>query len=157
MFGVFLVKHFISDYLLQGSYMLGKFKPGWDFLPPLIAHCSVHAGFTLGLVLLYHKPGLEWLALMDFCIHFVMDRIKAGPRYLGRFKNFSANEYRGFMQKDGPKEAVWSPTGLEVVSLTESDLKWKLRSNTLFWWSLGFDQLVHHLTDLAIIYIMVQS
>lgn len=35
--------------------------------------------------------------------------------------------------------------------------KWKelQKSNTYFWWSLGVDQSIHHLTDILIIYLIL--
>lgn len=115
---MYQIKHFICDYPLQTPYMLGKFKPGWEFLGPLAAHCGVHAlfTFTLSSYLLWDRESTfffaGWLASVDFVIHFIMDRIKAGPKYLGRFKDM----YHKY-----------------------------------FWWSLGFDQMVHHLTHYFII------
>ena len=92
------LKHFLADYPLQTPYMLGKFKSGWDFLGPLAAHAWVHALFTLVIAGCYGlavgHPNPHWLALplaaFDFAAHFAMDRIKAGPRYLGRFKDMKA-------------------------------------------------------------------
>lgn len=49
---VFQVKHFVADYILQGKYMLGKFKlVGWEM--PLLAHSSVHMAMTFFIVLCY--------------------------------------------------------------------------------------------------------
>jgi len=79
---IFQLKHFFVDYPLQGKYMLGKFKPGWGFFFPLLLHASVHAMFTLAICL-WLAPHLWWLAIADLLIHFIMDRVKAGPRYLG--------------------------------------------------------------------------
>src|SRR5262249_37291025 len=88
---VFETKHLFADFFLQGEYMLGKFKrQGWQL--PLAAHCAVHAAFTLAICLLV-RPELFWLAGVDFSVHFVMDRIKASPDLLGRYKNLSAREY----------------------------------------------------------------
>ena len=95
--------------------MLGKFKGGWDWLLPLTAHAAVHGGLTLGIVLLF-APRLAWLALFDFGIHFTMDRIKASPNLLGRFKDMYDKK---------------------------------------FWWCLGADQMVHHLTHYTIIYVLL--
>lgn len=83
---VYQVKHFMADYIFQNVYMLQKARAGWNFVGPLSIHCGVHAAFTLGIAL-YVNPSLWWLALLDFGIHFLMDRIKAGPRYLGRYNN----------------------------------------------------------------------
>jgi len=118
---LYQVKHFVSDYPLQGKYMLGKFKADWSFIGPLSAHSGVHSFFTfvIATIVLFEIPGGFVIALglasFDFVVHFFMDRIKAGPKYLGRFKD---------MMKP------------------------------YFWWSLGFDQMVHHITHYAIIYIL---
>lgn len=86
---IFQVKHFLADYPLQGKYMLGKFKPGWAFFMPLLAHCEVHACFTFVIAYVFtHDTSLSaGLGLTDLCLHFFMDRMKAGPKYLGRFKD----------------------------------------------------------------------
>lgn len=112
---VFQVKHFVADFPLQKEYMLKKFLPGWEFVLPLATHCAVHAAITLGIVLAV-RPHLWWLAVVDFVVHFVMDRIKSGPNYLGRFDD-------------------------------------KTRAG--FWNALGFDQMVHHLTSLYIVWMLV--
>jgi hypothetical protein len=59
-----------------------------------------------------------WLALVDFAIHFVLDRFRSGPRYLGRYTDL-----------DKP----------------------------LFWWILGLDQMLHHLTHLWIIWMIITA
>ena len=88
----FQVKHFLADYPLQFPYMLRKFRPGWDFVLPLTAHCAVHAAMTL-LIVLWVRPELWWLAIGDFVVHFVMDRLKSGPRFLGRFSDQTKTLY----------------------------------------------------------------
>lgn len=126
---VYQLKHFLADYPLQGRYMLGKFKPGWGFLGPLATHAGLHAGLTYLIAVIYLQTKLGklsldivglilWLTLTDFVIHFTMDRIKAGPKYLGRFKD---------MMKP------------------------------YFWWSLGLDQMVHHLTHYYLIWRLVHA
>tara|TARA_B100000749_G_scaffold84052_1_gene63911 strand:+ start:56137 stop:56529 length:393 start_codon:yes stop_codon:yes gene_type:complete len=80
------VKHFICDFPLQREYMLKKTLPGWDFLLPLTVHAGVHALFTLAILLVF-APALWYFAIFDFIVHFGMDRIKSGPRYLGRFND----------------------------------------------------------------------
>lgn len=149
---VYQIKHFLADYPLQGRYMLGKFKPGWDFLGPLATHCSIHALFTF-LIYLWVLGTDKSIcygfaafgAFMDFTCHFVMDRIKASPRYLGRFKPLSANEMKNILS--------YLPT------LGEEEVKEKfgkeLRSNTYFWWSLGLDQMIHHLTHYWLIWFLI--
>jgi len=125
---IYQFKHFFADFPLHGKYMLRKFADDWSFLGPLAAHCSVHAGFTFGIVLLFTRSFMLALALagFDFAVHFTMDRMKAGKKYLGRFKALAGKEFA-----------------------TASDEA--KRGNAYFWWSLGFDQMVHHLTHYAII------
>jgi len=122
------IKHFLADYPLQNGYMLQKFKPGWDFILPLAAHAGVHAFFTFLIVFFFSQSLSFSLAMtsLDFTVHFIMDRVKAGPKYLGRYKALSANEY------------------------PEASIEQK-RHNTYFWWSLGLDQMVHHFTHYVII------
>ena len=83
---VFQVKHYVADFPLQRGYMLQKTATGWSFIIPLAVHCGVHAALTLAIVLCV-EPSLWWLAVFDFITHFVMDRVKAAPKYLGRFND----------------------------------------------------------------------
>lgn len=113
---VFQFKHFVCDYLLQTEYMLGKFeREGW--IKPLSLHCSVHASVTLVVVAQWTQDILLTLllALLDFTVHFIVDRVKASPDVLGRFK------------------------------VTQKE----------FWWALGLDQSLHHLTHYLIIYLII--
>jgi hypothetical protein len=112
---IFQFKHFIADFPLQIPYMLRKFRPGWDFLLPLATHCLVHGFLTLVICLIF-APMLVWLAGVDFIVHFIMDRIKSGPKYLGRFSNSAKSAY---------------------------------------WIAFGFDQMVHHLTHIYIVWVIV--
>src|SRR5690348_3089163 len=80
---IFHVKHFFADFVFQNVYMLQKSRPDWNFAIPLAIHCGVHALATLAIAL-WWNPSFWWLAILDFVVHFVMDRIKAGPRYFGR-------------------------------------------------------------------------
>lgn len=112
---LFQFKHFVADFPLQFPYMLKKFRPGWDFVLPLVVHCLVHAALTL-LIVLWFNARFWWLAVVDFVIHFVMDRIKSGPRYLGRFKDSTSTSY---------------------------------------WVSFGFDQMVHHITHMGLVWVLI--
>ena len=84
---LFQLKHFLADYPLQTQYMLGKMnRTGWVL--PLAAHAGVNAFFTF-LIVLIVKPDNYWLyllVLVDFIIHFTIDRIKASPNLGGRYK-----------------------------------------------------------------------
>jgi len=109
---IYQLKHFVADFPLQCKYMLQKDKPGWDFFLPLAAHSAVHGAITLVIVLAV-APHLWWLALLDFTIHFTMDRIKSGPRYLGRYC-------------DSLKAAYWNCFGWDqmVHHLTHYSIIW---------------------------------
>lgn len=138
----FQIKHFIADYYLQGPYMLQKFRPDWGFFLPLAVHAGVNAICTLPILLIL-APHLWYLCLVDFVIHFVMDRIKAGPKYLGRFKALSAKDMNYILlYKNTTKFKKFEP---------------ELKSNRAFWLSLGFDQMVHHLTHYFIIFVVIMD
>lgn len=139
------VKHFLCDYPLQGPYMLRKFLPGWGFFLPLLAHAGVHAAGTAFIALLCGAYSLALpLALLDGTIHFIMDRIKAGPKYMGRWKPLTAQEYRNCLDLS---KSHWPPTSAQAEA--------HLKGNTFFWWALGFDQAIHHLTHYLCIYLLV--
>tara|TARA_B100000029_G_scaffold417529_1_gene422202 strand:+ start:76 stop:471 length:396 start_codon:yes stop_codon:yes gene_type:complete len=89
---VFQVKHYLADFPLQREYMLRKTLGDWSFVAPLSLHCGVHAGLTLAIVL-YVEPSLWWLAIFDFVSHFIMDRFKASPRFLGRYSDVTKRSF----------------------------------------------------------------
>ena len=97
----FQLKHYTADFPLQSSWMLNKRLTGWDFAIPLAAHCCVHSGFTLVIILIVN-PTFWWLAVVDFCIHFAMDRVKSAPHYLGRFN-------------DPTRQSFWNCFGVDQV------------------------------------------
>lgn len=160
---VFKFKHFIADYPLQGTFMLGKFLPGWDFVLPLTAHCAVHAAFTFTIAMFVNPHLAVTCAALDFVIHFVMDRIKASPNMLGKYKNFSANEY-GFI-KMGFEPAKMDHIQFQNSScakfscntINKERVKTLMLHNRLFWIFIGVDQLVHGLTDILIMYILLMG
>lgn len=144
---LFQIKHFVCDFPLQTPYMLGKFKEkGWEL--PLLAHAGVHAGVTFLISLGFtNLTSAFLLAIFDLSVHFTMDRVKASPDLLGRYKALSAGEYR--FNSEGLKlqlENRWDSTK------TKNNLK----ENTYFWWALGLDQCVHHLTHYVIIWSLIQ-
>lgn len=149
---VYQLKHFFADYILQTKYMLGKFHSGWNFFFPLLAHVAVHGLMTYFIVVVtlsyYHPDADAWpyaLAIggFDMLVHFIMDRLKAGPRYMGRWKPLTAPDYLA------ARRVVEISGGKNITLYMEAQDK--LRSNLLFWWALGFDQMVHHLTHYACI------
>lgn len=110
----FQFKHFFADYILQGKYMLGKFKDsGWEL--PLLAHSSVHMVFTFILAIIYVP--LEYamiVAIADLMIHFTIDRVKVKLS-----KGYDSGKHKEF------------------------------------WWLLGWDQMMHHLTHYGIVAYMI--
>ena len=72
---VFSIKHFLADFVLQTGWIaLGK-DCRTDWLRPLLAHVAIHAVLALAIILVV-APRLWWLALVDFAIHFAVDRGK---------------------------------------------------------------------------------
>ena len=152
---LYQIKHFLCDYPLQGQYMLGKFKKFPDFILPLFSHALVHGMATYYIALeVTHKPNSAFLlGLLDLAVHFTVDRIKASPSLLGRFKALSGKEYFNLVQ---PK---LSPDDMsdEQRARHEERKTQLFRSNKFFWWSLGLDQGLHHLTHYFIIYMLLKG
>jgi hypothetical protein len=141
---VYQLKHFIADFPLQGEYMLRKFSSVPSvWVVPLAAHAGVHAIFTL-FIAGYFVGGFFPFALaaFDFVMHFTMDRVKASPNLMGRWKNLSVRDYVYY--KDCAGQAGAHPN----VKVQTDKI---IRGNTYFWWALGFDQMFHHLTHYIII------
>lgn len=111
---VFQLKHFICDYPLQGTYMLGKLR-ATNWVLPLAAHAAVHATATFLIAIWFSLHLAIILAIADFILHFTIDRLKASTNYGGRFK------------PDQP----------------------------YFWRALGADQMAHHFTHYAFIFILL--
>lgn len=145
---IFQLKHFLADYIFQGEYMLGKFKPDWSFVKPLLAHVAVHAAMTF-VIAIFLVPWYvaALLGFGDAIIHFAMDRIKAGSKYMGRWKPLTGEQW--MMYKNASIQDLPSQRSFRVEAIA------KLRSNVLFWWALGIDQMVHHLTHYGIIYFII--
>ncbi len=59
---------------------------------PLTVHSGIHAAICL-LIILFFNASLWYLAILDFVVHFVTDRLKAGPKYFGRFDNSNSQAY----------------------------------------------------------------
>lgn len=72
----FALKHFMADYVWQTQYMLRKGNAK-DWVTPLAAHCAVHAGLTLLVLLPVVGSKAFILAVADGMIHFIVDAIKA--------------------------------------------------------------------------------
>jgi Protein of unknown function (DUF3307) len=72
---ILTVKHLVADFVLQNAWMaIGKDqKTGWAL--PLLAHCLVHLGVSLALILVI-APRFWFVAFIDFAIHIIVDRAK---------------------------------------------------------------------------------
>jgi hypothetical protein len=163
-------KHFLADYIFQqNNYMLGKFKPGWAWVGPLLAHVAVHFAGTLviGYAFLPRAVwGWAWLvAGFDAVVHFCMDRIKASPAWMGRWKSITGPAYldhRATLKaKPGdiyfePMFGQWMQYDAEQLEMDQHEARKALLGNSLFWCALGFDQMVHHLTHYVCIYFFLR-
>lgn len=164
------LKHFLADYPLQGSYMLGKFKPYPGFILPLLSHGLVHGIFTflIALTLKSWEFSLA-LGLLDMAAHSVVDWIKANPSIGGRFKYFTKQEYiehQTYLTETQQKlDAIpdnggkWSDERSFLINdRYKKQAAWadKVKSNAFFWWALGADQLAHHLTHYVLIWLILQ-
>lgn len=73
----FRIKQVVCDFFLQTSWMAnvkgGPFNMGGA--KALGLHAGIHALFTLVLMLLF-APSLWWLALVDFGLHGLIDKVK---------------------------------------------------------------------------------
>ena len=135
---LFQIKHWLCDYPLQTPFMLQKFQRT-KWIVPLACHAWTHALFTmtiLSVFLLETQPLFEytklvlWLGVLDFTIHFVVDRVKA--------------HHCGY--------AVVHSTLLRT--LPDLGGRYKM-DDKRFWWSLGADQMLHHFTHYLIIGIVL--
>jgi hypothetical protein len=151
---VFQFKHWIADYILQGRYQLGKFRADWGFALPLLSHCAIQGAATLAICLVV-RPELWWLAVVDVVAHFAMDRIKAGPKYLGRFKALSGAEFERLMPTLKEIDQHSGYIRAERISPAWSKAISAVRSNRIYWVVLGLDAMFHHLTDLFIVWVLV--
>ncbi len=144
---IFQLKFFTADYLLQTPYMLQKFRPDWGFALPLLMHAGVHAMFTLAICLLL-APNLWWLVVVDLLTHFIIDRVKAGPKYLGRFKVMSVTDFS--MAKQDLCIAKLLNDEREIKKIEK-----KFKHNAYYWISIGFDQMLHNLVHYYIIFAII--
>jgi hypothetical protein len=148
------IKHWICDYPLQGRFMLGKFLPHPDYIMPLFCHALVHFIGTFIIALFVDSQHAVWYAALDGSLHFIIDRIKASPDMLGRFKALSGNEMRQILVDDA--EYIKKFYGTPVAQNVKEQNEKRVKSNTYFWWCLGLDQMAHHLTHYLIIFLMLR-
>jgi hypothetical protein len=87
---IFSVKHFLADFVLQTGWIaIGKDCRN-DWARPLAVHAAIHAGLALVIVLIV-APRLWWLALVDFVVHFAIDR---GKSISGRWGGWTPQDAR---------------------------------------------------------------
>ena len=72
---LFIIKHLLSDFILQTSWMAKGKEQTAGWFAPLLAHIAVHAAGTL-LIALLLAPQLAWLAIVDLIVHGLIDRSK---------------------------------------------------------------------------------
>ena len=65
--------------------VIGKGQRGWEFVKPLVSHCLIHMAFSAVIILFFLGVRLLWFLPIEFAIHFIVDRLKSGPRYGGQF------------------------------------------------------------------------
>jgi len=167
-------KHTIADFWLQlpFKYMYGKFKPGWDYIPPLALHCFIHAVMSFGITYTYLilNPNVipfnlslflpipyEWhgsviayancMMVFDFVVHFIMDRIKASPKLLGKYGTLTKNDWIHI------SDILADPRKKNTNE--EKQAKKRLRENFIFWNALDLDQSVHSITHYVIIFCLL--
>jgi hypothetical protein len=113
---LFILKHFVADFLLQTGWMAFGKERDKQWTAPLAVHAGIHGVATL-LICLAIAPQLAWLGAVDFAVHSIFDRVKA---------------------------LVTRAAGATP-------------EQTTFWWFLGFDQTLHHLTDLAFVFVLATA
>ena len=129
---LFQLKHWLADFVFQTDYMMRKFLPGWEFFLPLTAHAFAHAVGAALIVAIFDPSLMWWAGGLTLVLHFFMDRMKAGPKYMGRWKLLAGSEFA-----------------------TATDTQ--KRHNKFFWWSFGFDQMWHHCTNYLLIWLVVDK
>lgn len=120
---IYQIKHFVCDYPLQGQFMLGKFKKYPEFILPLLAHSGVHGAATFAIAIWFKSPAVALaLGLADMAIHFGVDRVKASPNLLGRFKALSGNEYVALLEERKSMLKI-APDGHYEIDKVDKSLK----------------------------------
>lgn len=82
---LFVIKHLLSDFILQTSWMAKGKEQTSGWFAPLLAHIAVHATGTLLIALLF-APQLAWLAAVDLVVHGLIDKSKTLIQQRYRFR-----------------------------------------------------------------------
>jgi hypothetical protein len=72
---VMATKHYIADFLLQTNWIARGKDCACGWFVPLLTHVLGHTVLMLAIALVV-APRLWWLALVDFAVHFLIDRGK---------------------------------------------------------------------------------
>jgi len=148
---LFQLKHWVADYPLQNEYMLQKFLDvGWK--RPLAAHAACHAAFTAAITVGMGAPpfAVVLLSIFDFSTHFLVDRFKASSKMLGRYKALASSEFVPLKVELARLNTI-APEGHVQIDAIHR----KLKGNKYFWWALGLDQGLHHLTHYVILFVIL--
>ena len=124
---IFQVKHWICDYPLQTPYMLNKFKLK-GWVYPLFCHVRVHSVFTLLISTAFLNLYSD-MTVQDYT------RIAVWMMFLDGVVHFIVDRIKAHPDLGG---------------------RWKT-DTPKFWWALGADQMLHHLTHYGIIYVLVSN
>ena len=124
---IFQVKHWICDYPLQTPYMLNKFKLK-GWVYPLFCHVRVHSVFTLLISTAFLNLYSD-MTVQDYT------RIAVWMMFLDGVVHFIVDRIKAHPDIGGR----YKP------------------DNPKFWWALGADQMLHHLTHYGIIYVLVSN
>ena len=124
---MFQFKHWLCDYPLQTPYMLQKFnRKGW--VHPLYCHASVHAAGTLLISFVF------LLGTADGMLNVVDTlRVLTWVSILDLTTHFIIDRVKAHPDLGGRYTS----------------------DNPKFWWCLGADQMLHHLTHYGIIAILM--
>lgn len=148
---LFQIKHFLCDFPLQSAYMLKKGSSTFEFIKPLAFHSYVH-GLGTFLIAYYFTDDANLscgYGLLDMFVHFTIDRIKASPNLLGRFKVFPEAEKTAYLAAVRKFEAE---DATDKIEIGKNIIQRRSLEEKFFWWSLGLDQMLHHITHYYIIY-----
>ena len=121
----FQIKHWVCDYPLQTPYMLKKFQRE-GWVFPLFCHVRVHALFTLAISAVFLSMYSD-MVVQDYL------RLSVWMMLLDGLLHFIIDRIKAHPDMGG---------------------RWKA-DNPKFWWALGGDQMLHHLTHYVIIYFLV--
>ena len=118
---IFSIKPMLGDFILQSSNtVIGKGKKNWGFVKPLASHCLVHAILSIIVIVSFLDLKFLWFIPVEFIIHFIIDRLKSGPRYGGKISQME--QPRIFWTFFGLDQFLHQLTYILFVFLVYTDL-----------------------------------